>query len=221
MDINGKYKSWDAIMYEYNLTGKEKFRWLQLVHTIPKLWIEALNKDLELSINLAIYDHNLIKTDSLYTQDKLVRRSYTIFHFVLCTSKTYFTKLPWKITWNSKLELEKICILPRKVSIDANLRMFQYKILNNILFLNKLPFRFKKDRSPLCSFCNSANETPLHIFYILILQSDYGTSFSILFLGIFIFLKSLHRVPSSDSLISAINNRIFYLLLIFMELFVY
>ena len=187
-------------MYEYNLTGKEKFRWLQLVRTIPKLWVEALNKDLKLSINLAIYDHNLIKTDSLYTQDKLVRRSYTIFHFVLCTSKTYFT---------------------RKVSIDANLRMFQYKILNNILFLNKLPFRFKKDRSPLCSFCSSANETPLHIFYILILQSDYGTSFSILFLGIFIFLKSLHRVPSSDSLISAISNRIFYLLLIFMELFVY
>ena len=89
MDINGKYKSWDAIMYEYNLTGKEKFRWLQLVHTIPKLWVEALNKDLELSINLAIYDHNLTKTDSLYTQDKLARRSYTIFHFVLCTKNLY------------------------------------------------------------------------------------------------------------------------------------
>ena len=99
--------------------------------------------------------------------------------------------------------------------------MFQYKILNNILILNKLPFRFKKDRSPMCSFCNSANETPWHIFYTLILQGDYETSFNILFLGIFIFLKSLHRVPSSDSLISAINNRIFYLLLIFMELFVY
>ena len=76
-------------MYEYNLTGKEKFRWLQLVHTIPKLWVEALNKDLELSINLAIYDHNLTKTDSLYTQDKLARRSYTIFHFVLCTKNLY------------------------------------------------------------------------------------------------------------------------------------
>ena len=73
----------------------------------------------------------------------------------------------------------------------------------------------------MCSFCNSANETPWHIFYTLILQGDYETSFNILFLGIFIFLKSLHRVPSSDSLISAINNRIFYLLLIFMELFVY
>ena len=44
VDINGKYKSWDAINYEYNLTDKEKFRWLQLAHAIRKLWVEALNK---------------------------------------------------------------------------------------------------------------------------------------------------------------------------------
>ena len=37
--------------------------------------------------------------------------------------------------------------------------------MNNILFLYKLLFKFKKVLSPLCSFCNSAEETPLHIFY--------------------------------------------------------
>ena len=42
--------------------------------------------------------------------------------------------------------------------------MFQYKILNNILFLNKLLFKLEKVQSPLCSFCNSEDETPLHIF---------------------------------------------------------
>ena len=69
MDINGRYKSWDTIKCEYNLTDKEKFQWLQLVHAIPKLWIEALNKDLGLSVNLAIYDHNLIKKCQIYTLD--------------------------------------------------------------------------------------------------------------------------------------------------------
>ena len=61
MDINGKYKSWDTMSYGYHLTSKEKFRWLQLVHAIPKFWVEELSKDLRLSVNLAIYDHNLIK----------------------------------------------------------------------------------------------------------------------------------------------------------------
>ena len=45
---------------------------------------------------------------------------------------------------------------------------------------------------------------------LVILQSDYGTNFNILFISIFIFLKSLHRVPASDYLISAVSNRIFY-----------
>ena len=37
VDINGKYKLCYAREYEYNLTDKEKFRWLQLVHAISKL----------------------------------------------------------------------------------------------------------------------------------------------------------------------------------------
>ena len=65
----------NTIKYEYNLTNKEKGRWLQLVHAIPKLWVESLNKDLGLSINLAIYDHNLIKNCQLYALDRLVTLS--------------------------------------------------------------------------------------------------------------------------------------------------
>ena len=42
--------------------------------------------------------------------------------------------------------------------------MLQYKILNNVLFLNKLLFKFKKVPSRVCSFYNSADETLLDIF---------------------------------------------------------
>ena len=83
VDINGKYKSWDALMYEYNLTDKEKFRWLQLVRAITKLWVEALNKDLGLSVNLAIYDHNIIKNRQLYSLDKLVSKE--LYNISLCS----------------------------------------------------------------------------------------------------------------------------------------
>ena len=51
------------------------------------------------------------------------------------------------------------------------------------------------------------------------LQSYYGMNFNIVLLAIFIFLKSLHRVPSSGSLISVIKKKnlplINHLLLIF------
>ena len=64
------------------------------------------------------------------------------------TSQSYYEKL----LETTNLNWKEIYILPRKVYVDTNLRMFQYKSLNNILFLNKLLFKFEKAQSPLCSF---------------------------------------------------------------------
>ena len=56
-------------------------------------------------------------------------------------------------------------MLPRIVIKDSRLQVFQYKLLNNVLYLNKMLFRFGKIDSPLCSFCKMIEETPLHLFY--------------------------------------------------------
>ena len=43
--------------------------------------------------------------------------------------------------------------------------MFQYKVLHDILFENKMLFKFGNVTSPLCSFCKSQDETILmHVF---------------------------------------------------------
>ena len=55
--------------------------------------------------------------------------------------------------------------LPDKINtINKKHSSFQYKILNNVLYLNKLLFKFRKVTSPLCSFCKSAEETIIHLF---------------------------------------------------------
>ena len=56
-------------------------------------------------------------------------------------------------------------MLPRLVTHNTYMRSFQYKILNNILYLNKKLHIFGIKSSPLCSFCNLYDETPCHIFY--------------------------------------------------------
>ena len=63
-----------------------------------------------------------------------------------------------------KLRLEKIYILPRVVTINSFQRNFQYKILHNILYLNKILFTFGKTKTPLCSFWHSCDETIKYIF---------------------------------------------------------
>ena len=72
--------------------------------------------------------------------------------------------LPPKLTLKIFFRILSIYLLPRCVTLDTNLRMFQYKLLN-ILYLNNMHFRFKKVDSPLCSYCNEEEETPLHLFH--------------------------------------------------------
>ena len=66
---------------------------------------------------------------------------------------------------NSNLHWKTIYMPLRIVTKDSRPRVFQYKLLNNVLYLNKMLFRFGKIDSPLCSFCKMIEETPLHLFY--------------------------------------------------------
>ena len=68
-------------------------------------------------------------------------------------------------THTFQLDWEKIYLLPFKTTLDTKLREFQYKILNRILYTNKMLFKFKKVDSPLCDFCEKELETIEHLFF--------------------------------------------------------
>ena len=64
----------------------------------------------------------------------------------------------------NSVDWTKIYMLPRKVTIEPSLRSFQYKILNNILYLNEKLFKFKIVASPLFSLCKLHNQSIKHLF---------------------------------------------------------
>ena len=66
---------------------------------------------------------------------------------------------------NKEIEWKSIYLMSRRVNIDTNLRIFQYKIFNNVLYLNEKLSNFKIFSSPLSYFCNWENETSRHLFY--------------------------------------------------------
>ena len=55
-------------------------------------------------------------------------------------------------------------MIPRKVSISSSIRIFQYKILNNILYLNGKISKFDQVVCHLCSLCLNEPEDILHLF---------------------------------------------------------
>ena len=67
---------------------------------------------------------------------------------------------------DNDIDWATIYILPHLATYNTYMRyLLQYKLLNNVLFLNKKLNIFGINSSPLCSFCNLCDVTPLHIFY--------------------------------------------------------
>ena len=77
------------------------------------------------------------------------------------TSQKYFNNL----IPNIELPRKEIYLTGRKATANSHLRCFNYKIINNVLYLNKKPFQFGKTQSPFCSFCHTEAETTLHVFH--------------------------------------------------------
>ena len=80
-------------------------------------------------------------------------------------------------------------MFPRLATIESSLRSFQYKILNNILYLNEKLFKFKIVDSPLCSLCETENESMLHLFCECAVTSNLLEQFKLWLSDIFLFGK--------------------------------
>ena len=106
----------------------------------------------------------MIKCNILLSVEKLNSKEVYLTKLTceLCkpTSQIYFEKhfndcvLDWKY----------IYVLPRNVTSDSYTCYFQYKILNNVLYLNEKLFFFGISETSQCSFCNQNNETIEHLF---------------------------------------------------------
>ena len=121
--------------------------------------------------------HHIIKKYQIYSLSMCNSKELYSLQVSLNETKTmsqiYFDKLfP-----NKKIEWKCICLMPRRVTIDTNSRIFQYKILNNVLYLNEKLFKFEIVSPPLCSFCNSENKTPIHLFTLAIKQNLFGLNY--------------------------------------------
>ena len=76
------------------------------------------------------------------------------------TSQHYFKILFPHLNLDWKL----IYLLPQILTKNTSLRAFQYKVLNNVLYLNHKLFQFKISTTSLCLYCNKHDEALQHLF---------------------------------------------------------
>ena len=164
IDAQNRFKPWSVLQSEFDVNPVTHFQYLQLVDCIP------------ISFKTIIYGSQSINLENLgekgcwhknrfIPMDKLISKE---LYMILIRNRnhqptakaSYIARFP---TLNTENWL-RIYMLSRAATIDPYLRIFQYKLLNNVLYLNKKLHQFGKTPSPLCSFCNIADETPEHAF---------------------------------------------------------
>ena len=84
------------------------------------------------------------------------------------TAQDYFENL----FETSQFNWKKIYFLIHNTTLDTKARMFQYKVLHNILYANKMLFKFEKVTSPQCFFCKLHDETIMYLFYDCIIVKE-------------------------------------------------
>ena len=134
------------------------------MHSIPKSWKDAFIVNSEIIKNLIFEGHHLIKNHQIYCLNKL--NSKEIYNILTESTDSKPAQIYYQIFFqNSNLDWKTIYMLLRIVTKDSRLQVFQYQLLNNVLYLNKMLFKFGKIDSPLCPFCKIIEETPVHLFY--------------------------------------------------------
>ena len=109
---------------------------MQLIYSIPQKWKNII-KNNRISENLLVLNHHLIKCNVLFGLEKLNSKKLCLiqltYDFSDPISQIYFEK-----HFNNCIpDWEYIYILPHIVTSDHYPRYFQYKVFNNVLYLNE------------------------------------------------------------------------------------
>ena len=88
-----------------------------------------------------------------------VKAAYKIPLVKAPTSQKSFEKLLCR----QDLDWAIIYMIPRMLTVESKLRIFQYKVLNSILYLNDRPYKIGIVQTPLCSLCKQEKETVIHL----------------------------------------------------------
>ena len=161
---DGSVRTWESISQMYDLEPIDFLKWLGVLQSIPPSWKKMIRSCTEISegeeeTNCGIeFEGKYIRIQQI--TPKIIYKCSVSSNYNPPTAREYFSR---KVQITCPDICKSIYLLPRKVTVDTKIRMFQYKILNNILYLNRRLYLMKKVGSPLCSMCGMEVETLAHI----------------------------------------------------------
>ena len=128
--------------------------WLSVLESIPSQWKRKVKS------------HDMKIVDDVSAGPSLNMTVKSVYNILLRSVKTCPTaqKSIETLLNSYSINWPEVYMIPHKVTIETSLRVFQYKLLNNIIYLNKRIAQFDSAVNPLCSLCSQAPEDVVHLF---------------------------------------------------------
>ena len=138
--------------------------WLSLIESIPRDWKSFIkNESNDFSLTYSISNVMRVLDKTIPVQAITSRIAYTLLTKPLIEKPTAQTSIS-ELLGTSDINWTVVYHLPHRATNETSLRVFQYQILNNILYLNNRLHKSGFVESPLCSLCNREPESILHLF---------------------------------------------------------
>ena len=165
IDGKGNNRKWKYMSDKYQLKPVDFLSWYRLLNPIPKQWRKKLQIEpavvntldegrCPLTVNDKVIDISSLTSRQIYGD--LVHSKYRA-----PSARQYFTN---KFGRND-IEWSQIHLIPHRTPIDMKTRIFQFKILNNVLYLNARLYKMGIVSSSKCSLCSESKETTNHLFF--------------------------------------------------------
>lgn len=180
---NGKLKPWNFFR-EKGLNLNNYFLILGLSKALPDSWRVLINS--ENSQPPDALEQNTT-TNSDLTQFVLNCNNEEIKLNELTSKRLYWILIgdihvhpTARLKYNSlfddqNLDWKQIYLIPHKVTLDIKTRMFQFKILNRIIYTNQLLNKMRLTDTSLCTFCGECEESLEHLFLHCKFTKDFWT----------------------------------------------
>ena len=158
---------WLSVKSKFNLVEKLHFKWFQLVKVISDKWANIMKTgtgsthDLNNEKFSAMINSSVTQLTSKCIYMHIVNKIATVPTAQRCFEhnlKSEQNQDSYDFDWN------KIYMLPTKSTTDSRTRVFQCRLLNNVLYFNDQLFKMKLVVTPLCSLCNKFTEVRYTFF---------------------------------------------------------
>ena len=164
IDDERGFFTWNRLKEKYELDKGLYIKYAGLLKALPAKWRKFLKECRTTSISNWSFSTNVQLRHSSVQLDNLAAKIVCEILIEPIKRNPTSQRTMEALLQEPNTEWSLVYTLLRKVTIDTSTRIFQYKILNNILYLNNRLYKMTIAESPLCPLCGNEAETILHFF---------------------------------------------------------